>query len=638
MRRSASILATSIKVSLSLVGSVLLMGSAPAAQEPRLDVSLAINQAEDGDLPPLVDEEQNLASPNANSTDSSATVVSQSDIETQQRQRFLRIQTAFAVAVGLSALSLVYGVHSYSRQHRWQRLEFLRRATREFENDPGIARALKILDFEESRHYSTNNSQNTDDSNISSNKSFKVTNYLLSRALASAKDRKSDSIKQGIVQQLNNALSSIGEKTPMEDNPYAESAIRDWFNQMLNGLEHFGYMVESGVFSAKEVKPWLNYWVRLIADETYRRNCDSRVYDRLYNYIYDHGFDGVRKLFEAFGYRIVRSPYKKTDFRNLGDITQYSTKLALSMAKISRLVYQEMDYVEEIAELWGVEDIRSDSQYFNTRKRDTQAFIFRTDEFMVLAFRGTQEINDWNTNLNTELRNFTIRKEGITTISSYKGKVHKGFFLGWADIERPVLAKLEFWRKRNKGKPLPPLLVTGHSLGGALATMAAASLLENGFNVAGLYTFGQPRVGDRTFIRNLHENLGNKVFRFVNNNDVVPHVPPPFSLRNPMRIYSHLGAIKYFNSRGLLVSNYKVIDRALDGLVGLAKSLFESGLDLISDHSMAYYISNLDKALEEEEKNEKAKELEESMERVGRVTSTKQPVATKSMKKPMRKG
>ncbi|NEQ55568.1 MAG: hypothetical protein F6K11_36550, partial [Leptolyngbya sp. SIO3F4] len=209
---------------------------------------------------------------------------------------------------------------------------------------------------------------------------------------------------------------------------------------------------------------------------------------------------------------------------------------------------------------------------------------------------------------------------------AYNGKVHKGFFLGWADIERPVLARLDFWRKKNNGKPLPPLLITGHSLGGALATMAAASLLENGFDVAGVYTFGQPRVGDLTFIKQLDEKLPNKVFRFINNNDIVPHVPPPFSFRNPRRLYGHLGTVKYFNSKGALMANYTAINRMLDSLVGLAKSLLKSEVDLISDHRMPYYISNLDRELAEEKKNAKATVLEESTKRAGGGQSKKRQV------------
>lgn len=618
VRFSVSMLAISTK--LALIGSVLLMGVAPASQGATVETNLVINQPEDNinrledNTLPVLESEVSPATEPDNGPE-----LSNDDLAARQRQHFLRTQRTFAWAVGLSALALAYGVHSYSKQNQWQRLEFLRRATREFENDPGIAQALRILDFEEYRDYSINTSQDV------ANLPFKVTNELLSRALASEEDCKADKLRRNKKQQQSSDDQSVlANETSNLPNPYAESSVRDWINQMLNGLEHFGYMVKSGVFTIQEVKPWLNYWVRLIADDNYRQNCDSRVYDRLYNYIYDHGFDGVRYLFEKFGYRIVRSPYKRTDFKKLENVTQYSTKLALSLAKASRLIYQDMDYVEEIVDLWGIDNIHRDFKYFNTRKRDTQAFMFRTNTFMVLAFRGTQEINDWNTNLNTELRKFTIRKKGKTTFSSYKGKVHKGFFLGWADIEKPVLERLEFWRNHNNGRPLPPLLITGHSLGGALATMATASLLENGFKVAGLYTFGQPRVGDRTFIQQLEDHPLLKVYRFVNNNDVVPHVPPPFSLRNPTRLYSHLGAVQYFNSKGFLVANYKAIYRVFDGLVGLAKSLFESGFDLISDHSMSYYISNLDKVLTDETKNKKAKKLEDSRERVGGAQSAQQ--------------
>lgn len=603
-RLSASILSTSIRLSLTVVGSALLLGAVPETQPPRLDADVAINQLEDDLLPRLDGEPQMLADPAAAANEEA--VPEEADPETRQRTQFLLIQAAFASAVGLSALALAYGVWNYSKYHRWQRIEFLRRATREFENDPGVAKALSILDFEEYRDYPISTFQTTADTK------FKVTNELLSRALASHTERKDHK------QQIENLSPSVEDQSSALKTYYAETSVRDWFNQMLNGLEHFGYLVDSRVFSVKEIKPWLNYWVRLIADENYRRNCDSRVYDQLYNYIYDHGFDGVRSLFEKFGYRIVRSPYKETDFKRLGDVTKYSTRLALSLAKASRLIYQDMTYVTEISDLWGI-DIRHNFRYFNNKQRDTQAVIFRTDECMVLAFRGSQEIRDWYTNFNTQLRNFTIRKEGKTTLSSYKGRVHTGFFLAWASIEKAVLAQIYRWQSEalKQNLKLPPLLVTGHSLGGALATMAAASLHENGIDVVGLYTFGQPRVGDLRFTSQLNQNLDGKVFRFVNNNDVVPHIPPPFSLRNPFRLYGHLGTVRYFNSKGLLMANYKTMNRVLDSLFGFGQSLFESSFDLIADHGMPYYISYLNKALEEELKDKAATVLELDINRIG---------------------
>ena len=598
VRFSASLVSVSAKV--ALISSVMLLGVSPTARAT--ESNLAINQAESETFP-LIDSQ-------ATQPDDSA-AEQRRQLLAEQRRRFLLIQAVFAAAVGVSAISLAYAVNSYRKQQQWQRIDFLRRATKEFENDPGIAHALSILVFEEYRDYPLNIAQAT------TNSTFKVTNDLLSRALDSSKSRKNRQ------EQLLGDAPTENQSAPIQDY-YAETSVRDWFNQMLNGLEHFGYLVESKAFSVKEVRPWLDYWVKLIADETYRRNCDSRVYEQLYNYIHDHGFEGVKQLFEKFGYRILRSPYKEDDFEKLGEVRQYKTRLALSLAKASRLVYQDIRYIAKITHLWKI-DIRNNFRFFNAHNRDTQALIFRTDECMVLAFRGTQEIRDWTTNLNMKFRNFTIRRAGKTTLSSYKGKVHTGFFLGWAEIERDVLNQLERWQAADMAngisKPLPPLLITGHSLGGALATMAAASLHENGIDVAGLYTFGQPRVGDLTFSRQLNANLSGKVFRFVNNNDIVPHVPPPFSLQNPFRFYGHTGAVKYFNSKGLLMVNYKAINRAVDSFVSLAKGVFESGLDLIADHNMSYYISYLDKALQAEIRDKTATMLELDVSRVGGAES-----------------
>ena len=218
-----------------------------------------------------------------------------------------------------------------------------------------------------------------------------------------------------------------------------ETLLRDWFNKMLNGLEHFGYFIESGLFTEKELQPWLNYWIKLIADPAYRRPGASKFYDALYSYIHHSGFSGVQKLFERFDYRILPSPYADNDLVKVKFAASgYSTQLALTLAKASYLAYQDKQFVAEIVGRWGAKlmdsspqsFIRSNFRYFNNRGRDTQAYMFRTDHFMVLAFRGSQEPRDWLTNFTTQLRDFTIQKDGVTTLSSFQGRVHTGFFLG----------------------------------------------------------------------------------------------------------------------------------------------------------------------------------------------------------------
>ncbi|MEL6601963.1 MAG: lipase family protein [Cyanobacteria bacterium J06614_10] len=549
-------------------------------------------------------------------------------------------QGFMALGILLASGAISWGVFQYARQQQWQRIEFLRQSVREFEQDPDIHKALKILDFEEYRDYCIENPAQGEPF------SFRVTDELLCNALANH-DERARFKHQIDYHQIHDDLD------PAILRQYQiETALRDWFNKMLNGLEHFGYFIESGLFTEKELGPWLSYWVKLIGDPAYRRSGASRFYDALYSYIHHSGFFGVQKLFERFGYRILPSPYKEDDLIALNLSSDYDTRVALTLAKVSYLAYQDKQFVAEVVNRWGTalekynkaqyhnpselmppakasqqvtgkgrsdtirrtkdSFIRRNFRYFNNRGRDTQAYMFRTDDFMVLAFRGSQEPKDWLTNVTTQLRNFTIRKDGVTSISSYKGRVHTGFFLAWSIIEKSVLAQIARWQQdlAERGQSLPPLYITGHSLGGALATMAAAALSDNGVAVAGVYTFGQPRVGDRTFASQLNTHIKGKVFRFVNNNDIVPHVPPPFSVLNPTRFYGHVGMAKYFDAAGSIRANYKLANRLLNRSVGLVKGLVGAGFDLISDHNMEYYISHLDKAMQEEAEDKAAQMLD----------------------------
>ena len=537
--------------------------------------------------------------------------------------------------------ALCLGAVYYIRHQRWQRTEFLRQVVKEFEQDLEIWNALKILDFEEYRDYALPAERSGLEHETIV---FRASDRLLCNALASHDQRARQKY------QLNYSQDRDTLDAEAMRQYRIETALRDWFNKMLNGLEHFGYLLESGLFSVEELKPWLHYWIKLIGDPAYRRPGASEFYDALYSYIHHSGFFGVQRLFEQFGYRILPSPYQETDLEEVSLSSQpYSTQLALTLAKASLLAYQDKQFVAQVVGRWGMALIRSEAKqekpkekrfgtaepiaqqtidkrsrqeknnfirynfrYFNNKGRDTQAYIFRTSRFMVLAFRGSQEPKDWLTNFTTQLRNLTIQKNGIVSISSYKGRVHAGFFLAWAIIEGAVLAQISQWQLEaaEKGEALPPLYITGHSLGGALATIAAAALSDNGIDVAGVYTFGQPRVGDRLFVSQLNSHINGKVFRFVNHNDIVPHVPPPFSVWNPTRLYGHVGIVKYFDAKGTIIPNYTLLARLTDNAFGIGKAFLGSGFEQISDHRMEYYISHLEKARQEEIEDYASKMLE----------------------------
>jgi hypothetical protein len=82
----------------------------------------------------------------------------------------------------------------------------------------------------------------------------------------------------------------------------------------------------------------------------------------------------------------------------------------------------------------------------------------------------------------------------------------------------------------NRSTPGEPIFFTGHSLGGALAIVAASrAALE--LNIQGIvvYTYGSPRTGGTKFFGEYTPLLGDSTFRLIDGTDIVPTVPPPLS-------------------------------------------------------------------------------------------------------------
>ncbi len=86
------------------------------------------------------------------------------------------------------------------------------------------------------------------------------------------------------------------------------------------------------------------------------------------------------------------------------------------------------------------------------------------------------------------------------------------------------------------------LYFTGHSAGAAIATIAAAkwSFYEPDIRLDGIYSYGQPRTGNRAFVRALEEKLGNRYYRFELWKDGVPAIPPRGATNDPDG-YAHTG-------------------------------------------------------------------------------------------------
>jgi hypothetical protein len=142
----------------------------------------------------------------------------------------------------------------------------------------------------------------------------------------------------------------------------------------------------------------------------------------------------------------------------------------------------------------------------------TQCFVAINDALAIVAFRGTEPdaFQDLLTDAEIVLDPWKAPGE----------RAHHGFQRALEAVWQELSGLL---------KPLSdrPIWLTGHSLGAALATLAGDRLLlECGTKPGGIYTFGSPIVGDRTFVDGFNVRHRDRSFRFVNDRDGVTTLPP----------------------------------------------------------------------------------------------------------------
>lgn len=166
-------------------------------------------------------------------------------------------------------------------------------------------------------------------------------------------------------------------------------------------------------------------------------------------------------------------------------------------------------------------DFKPYSVLLNT-STDTHGYIAvsQSRRQVIVAFRGTQDLENWITNLNFLKKPDTNIK--LCLNETAVGLVHGGFYEAYLSVQMQMRQSLHELQATAGGYEL---IVIGHSLGAALATLAAADLAcAPILGQPVVYNYGSPRVGDKTFSDFATKTIN--IYRHTHWKDIVPHVPP----------------------------------------------------------------------------------------------------------------
>lgn len=204
------------------------------------------------------------------------------------------------------------------------------------------------------------------------------------------------------------------------------------------------------------------------------------------------------------------------------------------------------------------------SKYEFIEDNGAQCHIAWDKDEIIIAFRGTEpsEFSDITADLNAL----------PDRANNGNGWVHNGFQEEvnkvWDEVTRVLNKELKDRR----------LYICGHSLGGAMSTIAASRL---GDRVTCMYTYGSPRAGTKSFVKSFSSTPH---YRHVNNNDIVPKVPFAFLG------YRHHGTLRYINHYGN-IRKLTFWQRVKDGWRGrTAAWRNKQPFDGARDHGMDNYV------------------------------------------------
>jgi len=194
----------------------------------------------------------------------------------------------------------------------------------------------------------------------------------------------------------------------------------------------------------------------------------------------------------------------------------YEEGEAIEFARLAQLAYCPPARIEA----WDCPMCASlsalDVTAFQNSSTDTQAFVayMPDSDRIMISFRGSVTRLNWILNFDFFKTDAYPHCDGC--------RVHSGFYRMWTAVEARVTAAV---KRLVAAHPSAKIYLVGHSLGGAMAALAAAHLTySQNLTVSAVWTYGEPRAGNDAF-RRFYNQQAHVSWRVTHWKDPVPHLP-----------------------------------------------------------------------------------------------------------------
>jgi predicted lipase len=199
---------------------------------------------------------------------------------------------------------------------------------------------------------------------------------------------------------------------------------------------------------------------------------------------------------------------------------------ALKYAVFCQKVYEDFKTIQ-------FDGITVKPELITESKTDTHCAILPDGTSATIVFRGSESSQNWETDFDTDLQRAQFDQNVIRELivgqqdktypypdsSSSNALMHRGFVTAYFAVRDQI-------HNYIKSNPVTSVVATGHSLGGALATLCAVDIQYNFADKVTIeaYTYGSPKVGNDGFRDSYNRRVPN-TYRVVHGMDLVPELP-----------------------------------------------------------------------------------------------------------------